>query len=64
MALFRRTPEPKGYRPTEAEVKSAAAQLNAGSHHAAYDLTAHSGDFRQETAMRVLGHCIEDGEGA
>lgn len=64
MALLRRTPEPKGYRPTEAEVKSAAAQLNAGSHHAAYGLAAHSGDFRQETAMRVLGHCIEDGEGA
>ncbi|MFJ8594847.1 hypothetical protein [Streptomyces sp. NPDC093598] len=64
MALFRRTPEPKGYRPTEAEVKSAAAQLNAGSHHAAYDLAAHSGDYRQETAMRILGHCVEDGDGS
>jgi hypothetical protein len=56
---FRRTPEPTGYRPTEAEVTEAAAQLNAGSHHAAYDLTAHSGDRRQETAMRILGHCVE-----
>lgn len=62
MSLLRRTPEPTGYRPTEAEVKSAAAQLNAGSHHAAYDLAAHSGDRRQETAMRILGHCVEDGE--
>ncbi|MER8220913.1 hypothetical protein ABTZ58_10035 [Streptomyces sp. NPDC094143] len=59
MGLFRRTPEPKGYRPTEAEVQSAADQLNAGSHHAAYDLAAHSGDYQQETAMRILGHCAE-----
>ncbi|MFD9464343.1 hypothetical protein [Streptomyces sp. NPDC060027] len=59
---FRRTSEPAGYRPTEAEVVEAAAQLNAGSHHAAYDLTAHSGDRRQETAMRILGHCVEDGD--
>ena len=64
MALFRRTPEPKGYRPTEAEVESAATQLNAGSHHAAYDLAAHSGDRRQETSMRILGHCVEDGDGS
>jgi hypothetical protein len=64
VALFRRTPAPKGYRPTEAEVASAAAQLNAGSHHAAYDLTLHSGDYQQDTAMRILGHCIEDGGGS
>jgi hypothetical protein len=57
---FRRTPEPTGYRPTEAEVIDAAAKLLAGSQHAAYDLTAHSGDRRQETAMRILGHCVED----
>ncbi|MFJ4925315.1 hypothetical protein [Streptomyces sp. NPDC088736] len=57
---FRRTPEPTGYRPTEAEVADAAARLNAGSQHAAYDLTAHSGDRRRETAMRILGHCVED----
>ncbi|WHM30236.1 hypothetical protein OH540_09395 [Streptomyces sp. BPPL-273] len=62
MPLFRRTPEPTGYRPTETEVADAAAQLNAGSHHAAYDLTAHSGDRRQETAMRILGRSIEDAE--
>lgn len=59
MALFRRSTEPTGYRPTETEVKAAAAKLNAGSHHAAYDLAAHSGDYRQETAMRILGHCVE-----
>jgi hypothetical protein len=59
MGLFRHAAEPKGYRPTEAEVKSAADQLNAGSHHAAYDLAAHSGDYQRETAMRILGHCAE-----
>ena len=63
MALFRRTPEPKGYRPTEAEVENAAAQLNAGSHHAAYDLTLHSGDRSQETAMRIVGASV-DGDGS
>jgi hypothetical protein len=62
MPLFRSTPELQGYRPTETEVQKAAAQLNAGSHHAAYDLAAHSGDRRQETAMRILGHCVEDAE--
>jgi hypothetical protein len=59
VALFNRTPEPKGYRPTEAEVKAAAAQLNSGSHDAANDLVAHSIDYGQETAMRILGHCVE-----
>ncbi|MFF2383725.1 hypothetical protein [Streptomyces sp. NPDC058108] len=58
---FRRTPEPTGYRPTEAEVEDAAARLNAGSGHAAYDLAAHSGDRRQETALRILSHCVEEG---
>lgn len=62
MPLFRRTPEPQGYRPTETEVADAAAKLNGGSHHAAYDLTAHSGDYQQETAMRILGHCAEAAE--
>ncbi len=60
MGLFSRKPEPKGYRPTETEVKSAAAKLNAGSEDAANDLVAHAGDYRQETAMRILGHCVED----
>lgn len=60
MPLFRRTPEPSGYRPTDAEVADAAAKLNAGSHHAAYDLAAHSGDYQQDTAMRILGQSIED----
>lgn len=62
MGLFSRKPEPKGYRPTEAEVVAAAGKLNAGSQDAAYDLAAHSGDYRQETAMRILGHCVEDAE--
>jgi len=62
LPLFRRTPEPTSYRPTEAEVADAATQLNNGSHHAAYDLTLHSGDRRQETAMRILSHSIEAAE--
>lgn len=56
---LRRTPKPTGYRPTDAEVANAAAKLNAGSQHAAYDLAAHSGDGRQETALRILGECVE-----
>lgn len=59
MGLFNRKQEPTGYRPTEAEVKDAAARLNAGSHHAAYDLTLHSGDRKQETAMRILGASVD-----
>lgn len=60
MGLFSRKPEPKGYRPTDAEVKAAAAQLNAGSQDVANDLVAHSIDYGRETAMRILGHCVED----
>ncbi|MGW2048594.1 hypothetical protein ACWCPF_25935 [Streptomyces sp. NPDC001858] len=60
MGLFSRTPEPKGYRPTDDEVKAAADSLNAGSQTAADDLYAHAGDYRQETALRILGHCVED----
>ncbi|MFE0353610.1 hypothetical protein ACFW2I_08960 [Streptomyces nigra] len=59
MPLFSRKTEPKGYRPTDDEVKTAAAQLNAGSQDAANDLVAHSVDYGRETAMRILGHCIE-----
>lgn len=62
MGVFRRTPEPTGYRPTEAEVANASAQLNAGSQHAAYNLAAHSGDRQQETALRILSHSIQDPE--
>lgn len=60
MGIFRRTSEPQGYRPTNAEVADAAAKLNAGSHHAAYDLTAHAGDYQQETAMRILGASVQN----
>lgn len=56
---IRRRQEPTGYRPTEAEVADAAAKLTAGSQDAAYDLAAHSGEYRQETAMRILSHCVE-----
>jgi hypothetical protein len=62
MSFLRRRQEPTGYRPTETEVADAAARLNAGSQTAADDLVAHSGDYRQETAMRILGHCIQDPE--
>jgi hypothetical protein len=60
MGLFSRKPEPKGYRPTETEIKTAADRLNAGSQTAADELVAHAGDYRQETALRILGHCVED----
>jgi hypothetical protein len=60
MNPFRRTPEPKGYQPTDAEIQDAATKLNAGSHHAAWDLTLHSGDYSQQTAARIIGHCVED----
>lgn len=58
--LFNRKAEPKGYQPTDAEIADAAKKLNAGSHHDAWDLTLHSGDYRQQTAMRILGASIED----
>lgn len=60
MGLFSRKTEPKGYQPTDAEIKNAAKKLNAGSHHDAYDLTLHSGDYRQQTAMRILGASIDE----
>ncbi|MFE6126782.1 hypothetical protein ACFQ6Q_00695 [Streptomyces sp. NPDC056437] len=63
MGLFSRS-EPKmhGYRPNDDEIKTAAASLNGGSQVAADDLVAHSQDYGRETAMRILGHCIEDPE--
>jgi hypothetical protein len=60
MGLFRRTPEPQGYQPTDAEITKAAKNLNAGSHHDAWDLTLHSGDYSQQTAMRILGACVDE----
>lgn len=60
MGLFSRKSEPKGYQPTDAEIQDAADKLNNGSHHAAYDLTLHSGDYQQQTAMRILGASIQD----
>lgn len=59
MGLFNRTPKPKGYQPTDAEVADAAKKLNAGSRDAAEDLVAHSGDYRQQTAMRILAASVD-----
>ena len=60
--MFRRKPQPKGYQPTDAEIVEAAKKLNAGSQDAANDLTAHSGDYRQQTAMRILAASVDDAE--
>ena len=60
MGLFSRKSEPKGYQPTNTEVAAAAKKLNAGSHHDAWDLTLHSGDYSQQTAMRILSACVDD----
>ncbi|MFJ6579271.1 hypothetical protein ACIQMY_25330 [Streptomyces sp. NPDC091368] len=60
MGLFNRKTLPMGYQPSEAEIVDAAQKLNAGSRHAADDLVAHSGDYRQQTAMRILGACVDD----
>jgi hypothetical protein len=62
MGLFSRKSEPKGYQPTDAEIRNAAKKLNAGSQDAAYNLTAHSGDYRQQTAMRILAASVDDSE--
>ena len=60
MGLFSRKPKLQGYIPTEAEIKAAADQLNAGNQKPADDLCARSGDYSQHTAMRILGYCIEE----
>lgn len=60
MGIFNRKAEPKGYQPTDAEIAAAARKLNKGSHHDAWDLTLHSGDYRQQTAMRILGASIDE----
>ncbi|MFD0074282.1 hypothetical protein ACFVIY_17795 [Streptomyces sp. NPDC127166] len=59
MGLFNRKPKPKGYQPTEAEIVDAAKKLNAGSRHAADELVAHSGDYRQQTAMRIMSASVD-----
>ncbi|WP_328941547.1 hypothetical protein OG259_07690 [Streptomyces sp. NBC_00250] len=59
MGLFSRKQEPKGYQPTDAEIVDAAKKLNAGSHHAAWDLALHSVDYRQQTAMRILAASVD-----
>ena len=60
MGLFSRKSEPKGYQPTNDEITDAAKKLNAGSQDAAYNLAVHSGDYRQQTAMRILAASIDD----
>jgi hypothetical protein len=59
MGLFNRKQQPKGYQPTDAEVAAAAKKLNGGSHHDAWGLTLHSGDYRQQTAMRILSASVD-----
>ncbi|MFI8962072.1 hypothetical protein ACIGO8_08145 [Streptomyces sp. NPDC053493] len=60
MGLFNRKPQPKGYQPTDAEIASAAKKLNADSGDEAWDLTLHSGDYSQQTVMRILSACVDD----
>ncbi|MFD6360180.1 hypothetical protein ACFWFX_10035 [Streptomyces roseolus] len=62
MGLFNRKTQPKGYQPTDAEVAEAAAKLNQGSQTAADELVAHSGDYRQQTAMRILFASVDASE--
>ena len=54
MPIFRRQTKSVGVRPTDQEVRDAAAALNAGDQGPADLLCIGSGDYRQETAMRVM----------
>jgi len=54
MSLFRRSTKSVGVRPTDQEVRDAAAALNAGDQGPADLLAIGSGDYRQETAMRIF----------
>ncbi|MCD9196052.1 hypothetical protein [Streptomyces albireticuli] len=59
MAFFKRGSKPSGHRPSDDEVRAAAAALNAGDQGPADRLVAESGDYSQETAMRVLSMSVE-----
>lgn len=54
MPLFRRPTKSVGIRPTEQQVQDVAAALNAGDQGPADLLAIGSGDYRQETAMRIF----------
>lgn len=54
MPLFRRQPKPVGVRPTDAQVRAAADAVNRGDIDAADKVCLDSGDYRQETAMRIF----------
>ncbi|MFI8499435.1 hypothetical protein ACIGFK_13200 [Streptomyces sp. NPDC085524] len=53
MPIFRRR-KPNGIRPTDAQVRAAAAAVNRGDIEAADRVCEESGDYRQETAMRIF----------
>lgn len=54
MPLFRRQPKPTGIRPTDEQVRAAAAAVNRGDIDAADKVCIDSGKYRQETAMRIF----------
>ncbi|MFJ8208119.1 hypothetical protein [Streptomyces sp. NPDC096033] len=54
MPFFRRQTKTVGVRPSEEDVRAAAAALNAGDNGPADLLCIGSGEYRQETAMRIF----------
>ncbi|MFD4912826.1 hypothetical protein ACFWNR_06340 [Streptomyces virginiae] len=52
MSIFRR--KPTGSRPTDAQVRAAAAAVNRGDIAAADKVCEDAGDYRQETALRIF----------
>ncbi|WP_405531540.1 hypothetical protein OG592_27130 [Streptomyces avidinii] len=53
MPIFRRS-KPTGTRPTDAQVRAAAAAVNRGDIAAANKVCEDAGDYQQETAMRIF----------
>lgn len=54
MPLFRRQPKRIGTRPTDEQVRAAADAVNRGDIDAADKVCIDSGDYQQETAMRIF----------
>jgi hypothetical protein len=54
MPFFRRQPKLTGTRPTDEQVRAAADAVNRGDIDAADKVCIDSGDYRQETAMRIF----------
>lgn len=52
MPIFRR--KPNGTRPTDAQIRAAAAAVNRGDTAAADKVCEAAGEYRQETAMRIF----------